>query len=213
MYIPGSFLETRAEALHALLQAHPLGLLITSGMGGIQVSPVPFLLYPDEGGAGVLRAHMAKANPHWKALSGGGECLVVFQGPEGYVTPSWYPGKAESHRVVPTWNYAVVQVWGAPRVIDEASWLRRQIGDLTDHHEGRRLQPWSVGDAPDDFIAGQMKAIIGIEIAIARLEGKFKMSQNRPAADQAGVQAGSGDPDDPHFNSGVAALVKGCCGL
>lgn len=129
------------------------------------------------------------------------------------MTPSWYPGKAESHRVVPTWNYAVVQVWGASRVIDEASWLRRQIGDLTDHHEGRRLQPWSVGDAPDDFIAGQMKAIIGIEIAIARLEGKFKMSQNRPAADQAGVQAGSGDPDDPHFNSGVAALVKGCCGL
>lgn len=213
MYIPGSFHEARTEKLHELVQAHPLGLLVTSGAGGIQASPVPFLLYPEEGAFGVLRAHMAKANPHWKALSGGAECLVVFQGPDGYVTPSWYPGKAESHKVVPTWNYAMVQVCGVPVVIDEASWLKRQISDLTDHHEGRRLAPWSVDEVPDDFIASQMKAIVGIEIPIGRLEGKFKMSQNRPASDQAGVHEGSGNPEDLHFNPGVAALVKACCGL
>jgi transcriptional regulator len=170
---------------------------------------MPFLLYPDEGKHGVLRAHMARANPHWKDLSGLGQCLIVFQGPEGYVTPSWYPSKTESHKVVPTWNYAMVQAWGKPSVIADASWLRKQLDDLTNHHEKTRPEPWSVGDAPADFIANQMKAIVGIEIPIERLEGKFKMSQNRTDLDRTGVLEGIANPDDCHFNPGVARLVKG----
>ena len=213
MYIPGSFHETDTATLHALMRAHPLGLLVTTGDSGLQASPVPFLLYPDEGRFGVLRAHMARANPHWQDLPGLAECLVVFQGPQGYVTPSWYPSKGESHKVVPTWNYATVQARGAPCVIDEAPWLQRQLADLTHHHEKRRLPPWSIADAPADFIAQQMKAIVGIEIAIEQLQGKFKMSQNRPVADQAGVHAGASNPEDAHFDPALAALVKTCCGI
>ncbi len=213
MYNPGSFQENHTDKLHALMKAHPLGLLVTFGASGIQASPIPFLLYPDEGRYGVLRAHMAKANPHWKNLSGLAQCLVVFQGPEGYVTPSWYLSKAKSHKVVPTWNYAMVQAWGMPAAIDDASWLRKQLNDLTDYHERRRSEPWSLSDAPEDFIASQMKAIIGIEIPIERLEGKFKMSQNREDGDPAGVFEGAGNPADPHCNLEVAGLVKAYNGL
>jgi transcriptional regulator len=213
MYIPGSFQENRTETLHELIKAHPLGLLVTAGTSGMQASPIPFLLYPGEGEFGVLRAHMARANPHWKDLSGLGQCLVVFQGPEAYVTPSWYPSKAESHKAVPTWNYATVQAWGAPTVIDDAAWLRKQLNDLTQRHESARLEPWSVDDAPADFVADQMKAIVGIEIPIERIEGKFKMSQNRTDADRAGVLHGLGSPEDPHCNLEVAGLVKAYSGL
>lgn len=208
MHIPGSFREDRTEHLHQLMQAHPLGLLVTHGGGGLQASPVPFLLYPHEGEYGVLRAHMARANPHWRELAGLTECLVVFQGAEGYVTPSWYPGKAETHKAVPTWNYATVHAWGAPSVVDDAAWLRRQLNDLTDHHEKSRPQPWSIDDAPADYIAGLATAIIGIEIPIRRIEGKFKMSQNKSDADRAGVVRGLRDQDDPHRNFQVAHLVE-----
>lgn len=207
MYLPGSFHETRIDRLHALMQAHPLALLITAGPGGLQTSPVPFLLYPEEGGHGVLRAHLARANPHGQALREAAECLVVFQGPQGYVTPSWYPGKAETHQVVPTWNYAVVQAWGRPTVHEDTAWLSRQLRDLTDHHERRRLQPWSIDDAPPAFMAGQMKAIVGLEIPIDRLVGKFKLSQNRKDPDREGVARGMADPADAHYQPGVAALM------
>ncbi len=208
MYIPNSFREDSTETLHALMRAYPLGLLVSGCGDALQASPVPFLTYADEGGFGVLRAHMARANPHWQALRGMAECLVVFQGPSGYVTPSWYPGKAETHKVVPTWNYAMVQAWGKPAVIEDEAWLRRQLDDLTRQHEQDRPQPWSVDDAPAAFIANQMKAIVGIEIPIARLDGKFKMSQNRADADRAGVVAGVGDPDDVHGNPPLAAWMR-----
>ncbi|MEI7428930.1 MAG: FMN-binding negative transcriptional regulator [Betaproteobacteria bacterium] len=209
MYIPASFQEQHPENLHQLMQAHPLGLLVTHGISGLLASPLPFLLYPDEGEFGVLRVHLARANPHWKDLAGLAECLVVFQGPQGYVTPSWYPGKLETHKVVPTWNYATVHAWGTPSVIDDAAWLRRQLNDLTDYHEKPRLQPWSVDDAPADFVAAQMKAIIGIEIPIRRIEGKYKLSQNRNQADRAGVLKGISDVNDPHRNTGLTDLMEG----
>ncbi len=208
MYIPASFNESRLEKLHDLIVNGPLGLLVTHGSNGLEASPIPFLLYPDEGEHGVLRAHLAKANPHWKSLIGQAECLIVFQGPEGYVTPSWYPSKAETHKVVPTWNYATVHVWGSPQVIDDVAWLRRQVDDLTSFHERPRPQPWSVSDAPADYIANQMKAIIGIEIPISRIEGKWKMSQNKDKADREGVINGMRSDTDPHRNILVADLVS-----
>lgn len=212
MYIPNSFKENSIESLQNLVKEHPLGMLLTSSACGISASPVPFLLYQDEGEFGVLRAHMAKANPHWKLLLEGVECLVVFQGPQGYVTPTWYPTKTDSHKVVPTWNYAVVQAWGNASVIEDVAWIHRQIDDLTNYHERSRPTPWSLTDAPHDYISNQQKAVIGIEIPIARLEGKFKMSQNRPDEDRKGVVTGTSNPDDPHFNLGMSALVKGKMG-
>lgn len=208
MYVPASFREDRIDRLHALMVNHPLALLVTHGNNGIEASPIPFLLYADEGDHGVLRAHLAKANPHWQSLGGPADCLVVFQGPAGYVTPSWYPAKALSHKVVPTWNYATVQAWGRPAVVEDAAWLRRQLEDLTALQEGARPLPWSVGDAPAEYIANQMKAIVGIEIPIRRIEGKWKLSQNKDAADREGVLAGMRASDDPHRNAEVAALME-----
>ena len=207
MYIPPTFREDRIEALHALIRQHPLGLLTSAGAVGLAATPLPFLVYPAEGPHGTLRAHLARANPHWRELQGGAECLVVFMGPQGYVTPSWYPSKRETQKVVPTWNYVCVQAWGKPRIVEDPAWLRRQIDDLTRARESARPEPWMVDDAPEDYLAAQMKAIVGIEIPIARIEGKWKLSQNRPAADRAGVVAGLGDPEDPDKNVGMAQLM------
>lgn len=209
MYNPASFRHTDHRALVEFVHAHPLGLLITSGAAGLEASSVPFLLYPDEGEQGVLRAHVARANGQWQALAAGTECLVVFQGAQGYVTPNWYPSKAEHHRVVPTWNYTMVQCRGTPTVHHGANWLHRQIADITDVHERGRagLTPWAVSDAPADFIDAQVKAIVGIEIPLRSIEGKFKLSQNRSPQDQAGVRTGMANHNDPHHNPEVAALM------
>lgn len=194
MYLPIAFAEDRLEVKHGLIQAYPLGMLIIPGAAP-SADLVPFALYPDEGaaGLGVLRAHIARANPAWKALAAGDvECLVVFQGPEAYISPTWYATKAASHKVVPTWNYAMVQVHGAARVVEDAAWLRRQLGDLTAMQESGLPQPWAVSDAPPDFVDGLLKAIVGIEIPISAIAGKWKVSQNRGTADQQGVVAGLG---------------------
>lgn len=199
MYIPASFRESRIEILHDFVRAHPFGLLVSAGAGGLQATPLPFHLDAD-GGNGTLRVHLARANPHWQALAGAEECLVVFQGEHGYVTPSWYASKAATGKAVPTWNYVAVHAWGRPTVVEDAAWLRRQIGDLTLGQEVRRAAPWAVADAPEDYLDAQMKAIVGIEIPIARIEGKWKLSQNRDAADRRGVIAGLRDANDPHNN-------------
>ena len=189
MYQPPHFREDRLDVQHALIRTHALGLLITAGPGGLQANNIPFLIDATASAQGTLRAHLARANPQMDELAAVSECLVVFQGPQHYISPSLYPTKQETHKVVPTWNYITVHAWGAPRVIDDADWLRAQVGELTESQEQKRAAPWQVSDAPETFIASQLKGIIGIEIPIARIEGKWKVSQNRPAVDQAGVAA------------------------
>jgi transcriptional regulator len=189
MYTPSAFQEDDPQTLRALIRSHPLATLITTGADGLLANLVPFI-FVEEGDKGILRAHIAKANDQVKALSSGSETLVVFHGPEAYITPSWYVSKQEHGRVVPTWNYAVVQVRGTPRVIDDPQWLREQIDALTSMQEGQRTAPWSVSDAPEPFIAGQLKAIIGVEIPISTISGKWKVSQNRSEADRQGVEEG-----------------------
>ena len=205
MYQPPLFREDRIEVQHELIRAYPLGLLITAGAGALMANPLPFLI--DAGGSarGTLRAHLARTNPQWRELAAVEECLIVFQGPQAYVTPAWYATKRETGKVVPTWNYVTVHARGRPRVIEDAAWLRRQLDDLTRSQEDHRPVPWAVDDAPAPFITGQIKGIIGIEIPISRIEGKWKVSQNRPEADRAGVVAGfreQGEPGEP-----MAALV------
>lgn len=190
MYQPPAFREDRLEVQHEFIRAHPLGLLITAGPAGLIANLFPFLLDPDGSGRGTLRLHIARANPQWRELAVIEQCLVVFQGPQDYVTPSWYATKRETGKVVPTWNYATVHAWGRPRIVDDDVWLRCQLEDLTLSREGRRAAPWQVDDAPADFVAAQMRAIVGVEIPILAIEGKWKMSQNRPEADRLGVIAG-----------------------
>jgi transcriptional regulator len=205
MYQPPHFREDRREVQHALMQNHSLGLLITAGPEGLQANFIPFLIDALASEHGTLRAHLARANPQLRELAAVEECLVVFQGPQTYVSPSLYPTKQETGKVVPTWNYITVHAWGRPRVMDDAAWIRNQVDDLTRHKEAERTAPWQVSDAPEPFLAAQMKGIIGLEIPIARIEGKWKVSQNRNAADQAGVAAGlrgSGEDADQ-----IAAMV------
>lgn len=199
MYRPPAFREDRPELLHAAIRAHPLATLVTHGPSGLTANLVPFTLAAHEDGPDLLRAHLAKANPQLADLRAGGEALVIFQGPQAYVTPSWYPSKQAHGKVVPTWNYILVQAHGRPRVIDDATWLRTQIDALTAQQEADRQQPWAVADAPPDFVAAQLKGIAGVEIAVDRIEGKWKASQNQPADNHAGVVAGlrERDPASP----------------
>ena len=190
MYQQPHFREDRIEVQHDLIRAHPLGLIFTAGPGGLTANAIPFLLAAGASGFGTLQGHLARANPQWQELAAVEECLVVFQGPQEYVTPSWYATKRETGKVVPTWNYVTVHAWGRPRVIEDASWLRRQIDDLTRSREGARRAPWNVADAPEAFVAAQMNGIVGVEISVSRSEGKWKVSQNRPEADRIGVVAG-----------------------
>lgn len=185
MHCPAMFREERLEVLHALMRSHPLAMLITLGAGGVTANLIPFSLHGD-----VLRAHLARNNKQLDDLRAGTEALIVFQGPQSYITPSWYPSKAEHEKVVPTWNFVMVQARGTPQVMDDAVWLREQVGQMTANLESTREQPWSVSDAPADFIATQLRAIVGIEIPIASIEGKWKISQNRNEADRQGVMQG-----------------------
>lgn len=186
MHCPSIFREDRLEALHALMHAHPLATLITAGAGGLMANLIPFSLV-ETGEKGILRTHLARGNAQLRELREGTEALVLFQGPECYITPSWYPSKAEHGKTVPTWNYVLVQARGTPRVIEDKDWLLAQIEALTTAHESTRPNPWKISDAPDEFIAAQLKGIVGVEIEIEGLEGKWKVSQNRLAADRQGV--------------------------
>ena len=191
MYLPSHFEEKRPEVLQELMLAHPLGLLVTQGEGGLQANPIPFVFDADPaGGPGVLRAHVARANPVRREARTDTESLVVFQGPQAYISPGWYPAKAEHGKVVPTWNYCIVQGRGALRVIDDAGWVHAFVTRLTQHHEAPQDKPWAVSDAPADYIAAMQRAIVGIEITLTALTGKWKASQNRSAADREGVARG-----------------------
>jgi transcriptional regulator len=191
MYAPRHFEETRPEVLHELVRTHPFGLLVTQDtQGELAANAVPFLLEHDDAGRAVLRAHVARANPLWQAARRDVDSLVVFQGPQAYVSPGWYATKAEHGKVVPTWNYVMVQARGRLQVHEDAPWLLSLVTRLTQRHEAALPRPWAVTDAPADFIDGMLRAIVGIEIPVDALVGKWKVSQNRSSADRAGVAAG-----------------------
>ena len=188
MYLPSHFAQSQPELLQALIAAHPFATVVAHGPGGMLANHLPFELV-----GAVLHGHVARANE--LAALDGAEVLVVFQGADGYISPNWYPSKHETGREVPTWNYAVVHVHGRLRVIDDAAWLRLLLDRLTDRHEAGQPRPWRVTDAPEDHIAKSLRAIVGIEIAIERMEGKFKLSQNHPARNRTGVMAGLRERD------------------
>ena len=192
MYLPADFEETRFELLHELISAYPLGLLITQDRAGEMVAnSIPFLLESDpEGGPAILRAHVARTNPLWQESRSDTDSLIVFQGPQTYISPSMYPSKAATGKVVPTWNYISVQGRGKLHVVDDAPWLRAFVTRLSERHEAARPFPWAVSDAPESFIDATLRAIVGIEIKLGSLRGKWKVSQNRTQFDRDGVVFG-----------------------
>ncbi len=190
MYLPSSFAEPRTEVMHDLIESHPLGALITASPSGLFATHIPFVLDRSAGRYGTLRGHVARANPHHRLEPPEPEALVIFMGPNAYVSPSLYPSKAEHGRVVPTWNYAVVHATGRVRFVDDPGFVRRNVEALTLRHEAAREPRWSIHDAPPEYIQALTRAIVGVEIPITRLEGKWKMSQNREARDAEGVAAG-----------------------
>ena len=190
MYQPAHFEEKRSEQLQALMHAHPFATLVTLTDGVPYANHLPFEFDPEPAPFGTLRAHVARANPLWQDLQQDAQALVIFQGAHGYVTPSWYASKAETHKVVPTYNYLVVQARGPLQVIEDRLWLRNFVGRLTQRFEAPRAQPWAVDDAPPAYIEAMLNAIIGIEIPLTHCIGKWKVSQNRSRADQQGVVDG-----------------------
>ncbi len=189
MYQPDHFRVDDPAQLRALMRARPFAALVSAGAGGLYATHLPTVL-KDEGPCGVIECHLARANPHWKDLAQGGEALMIFQGPESYITPNWYPSKAVDGKVVPTWNYAAVHAYGRPEVIEDKDWLRRHVGELTTQQEASEPAPWALADAPESFIAAMLRGIVGFRFPVARLEGKWKMSQNRKMEDREGVVRG-----------------------
>lgn len=190
MYTPRHFEETRLDVMHALIAANPFGALVRVGPNGMDADHLPFEIAPpsDDAPNGTLRAHVARSNPVWREA--GAEVLVMFASPSAYVSPEFYEQKTTTGKVVPTWNYAVVHAHGRLRVLDDPAWVRSLVERLTDRHEGGRAHPWKVGDAPDDYIDSLLKAIVGLEIPIDKIEGKWKISQNRSEADQSRIANG-----------------------
>ena len=205
MYNPKHFEERDIAVLHALIRSHPLSTWVTIAGGELVANHIPFFVDPARGANGTLVGHVARANPVWNSFSKDVPSLVVFQGPEGYISPSFYASKKEHGKVVPTWNYAVVHAYGTPRAIEDAAWLRGHVTAMTDLQESRhQAVPWAVTDAPADFIESMVKMIVGIEIPVARLEGKWKMSQNRAMPDRVGTVEGLRERGDVE----MAALVE-----
>lgn len=190
MYIPRHFQEHDIDVLQGLIRANPLGMLIVQSAGVLDAFDIPFELCPEQGELGTLRAHIARANPLWRALQPEQEVLVVFRGAQGYISPGWYPGKLEHHKEVPTWNYQTVQARGKITVRDDADFVLQQITSLTRQQEAPMEMPWQVSDAPPEFIDSMLKAIVGIEIPLASLIGKTKLGQNKKREDQAGAAQG-----------------------
>ncbi len=196
MYTPRSFAIDDLQQIQQQMRDTRLAVLVTHGAQGLQASHLPLLLRPDEGANGTLYGHFARANPQWKDLQDGAEALVIFAGPDAYVSPGFYPSKAEHGKAVPTWNYIAVHAYGTADVFTDTGRLHDLVSALTDRHETGRPQPWKVTDAPADYIDGMLKAIVGFALPIQRLEGKRKLGQNRSSADIAGVREGlAASPD------------------
>lgn len=189
MHRPDHFRVEDIAQMHALMRARPFAALVSSSANGLYGTHLPTVL-KDDGANGLIECHLARANPHWKDLADGNEALMIFQGPEGYITPNWYPSKALHGKAVPTWNYAVVHAYGRPAVVQDKDWLRRHVTELTTQQEASEAQPWAVSDAPESYVDVMLRGIVGFRFAITRLEGKWKMSQNREMPDREGVVAG-----------------------
>jgi transcriptional regulator len=208
MYLPADFQETRLPILQALISAHPLATLVAVTADGLVANHIPLLLDATAERT-ALRGHIARANPLWKQLADGAEVLAVFHGPEHYISPRWYPSKREHGQVVPTWNYAVVHARGALTWHHDEAWLRGLLEALTSRHESRFAEPWHVSDAPAEYLRKMLGAIVGFDVQLRELTGKWKASQNRSEADVQGVIAGLTALDDPPARA-MRALVEEC---
>jgi transcriptional regulator len=204
MYLPSHFEETRVEVLHQLIREHSLAVLVTLGSEGLNANHIPFEIKPTPAPFGTLRGHVARSNPVWGDFSKDVQALLVFQGPQAYISPSWYPTKRETGKVVPTYNYIVVHAYGPLRVVEDRAWLRELVERLTNRHEAAGPEPWKITDAPRDYIEKMLGAIVGIEIPVTKLLGKWKASQNRPPADREGVVRGLSEIGD----AGAAAMAS-----
>ena len=208
MYLPAHFAESRVEELHRLMSEHPLGMMVTSTDAGLEAHHLPFLFEKGEGTGGVLYAHVARANSIWREVRDGTSVLVVFRGVHGYISPNWYPGKLETHRRVPTWNYEVVHAHGTLHVRDDERFVGGVVARLTREHEAAQPQPWKMSDAPRDYLAEQLRNIVGIEIQVSRLEGKRKLNQHHEARDREGAIQGL----EAQGNHGLAQAMKAASG-
>lgn len=187
MYQPAQFIEDRPQVLQQLMHDHPFAALVMSGQDGLNADHLPFEFDPEPAPCGTLRAHVARSNPLWKQANGT-ESLVIFQGPQTYISPGWYPTKQDNGRAVPTWNYMVVHAYGAVRAVEDKDWIKGLLGRLSAHHEAGRAQPWSLEEAPPDYIDKLLDVIVGIEIPLTRVIGKWKVSQNQPMVNRVGVE-------------------------
>jgi transcriptional regulator len=208
MYTPAAFRQDDLSTLHQQMRESRLPTLVSHGSNGLLASHLPLLLEPDEGQYGTLYGHFARANPQWRDLAEGSPALVIFQGAEAYISPSWYAAKAEHGKVVPTWNYISVQAHGRAEVFDDAERLLQLVSRLSALHEAERPQPWAVSDAPREYIDSMLRAIVGFALPIERLEGKWKLGQNRSSADQAGVREGLATSIDPRDRELAAQISQ-----
>lgn len=208
MYLPPHFEAPHPEAMHELMRARPLGALVVDGPQGLDANHLPFEFDAAQGEQGVLRAHVARNNPLWQEVTDGQEVLVIFKAAEGYISPNWYPSKQAHHKQVPTWNYAVVHAHGRIRVRDDARFVRRLLATLTRTHEASEYVPWKMADAPRDYIEAMVQAVVGLEIEIDRLVGKFKLSQNKEAGDRLGAVTALGNSDRGELAGAMAAVPK-----
>ena len=208
MYLPPHFRQDDRAALFAAIDDAPFGTLVTVAGGRPLASHVPMLLHRDRGPYGTLACHLSRANPQWSAIGADAEALAMFMGPDAYISPAWYESKREHGKVVPTWNYVTVHATGPVRLIEDPHELRAHVAALTRRHEGARPEPWSIDDAPESYIEAQLRGIVGIEMTISRLEGKWKLGQNRPLADSEGAIAGLESSEFPGDLATAAAMRK-----
>lgn len=204
MYLPPQFAEPRVEEVHRIVREHPLGMMVRHTAAGLEADHLPFLLDADQGSHGVLIAHVARANPVWREVQDGADVLVVFRGVQGYISPNWYPGKQETHRFVPTWNYEVVHAHGTIHVRDDETFVRGVVARLTRRHEADQPSPWKMGEAPADYLATQLGNIVGVEIRLNRLDAKRKLNQHHRPQEREGAITGL----ESVGNAGLAQAMR-----
>jgi transcriptional regulator len=207
MYMPQQFEESRPEVLHELMKSHPLSTFVVFAGTELIANHIPLLLDPTQGRYGTLRGHVSRSNPAWRHFSSPVDAIAIFQGSHAYITPNWYPSKQADGKVVPTWNYAVVHAYGQPKAVEDRAWLHAHVTQLTGEHESGRAAPWHVTDAPTDYIEQMIKGIVGIEMPITKVQGKWKVSQNRKVADRLGVADGL-EAQATGQSAAMAALVR-----